>query len=213
ADAASGGETGRPRVGPRGLLGILQTRLALSRPAVDQAVRIAQYLRLVEQCVASPADRERFWPARSFALDPWSTARQLLRWRDAAVEAGWRPDRGGPDLPPRLAALAAVEGRAVVGMLGTTDADGNPATLVPGAGARRRRRGPRRGPRWKGPPWGGCSARPTPTGTPGPSARARRTTSPRWSPPPGTRAPTGRWGSSASWRPRIPPPSPGCGRG
>ena len=133
ADAASGGETGRPRVGPRGLLGILQTRLALSRPAVDQAVRIAQYLRLVEQCVASPADRERFWPARSFALDPWSTARQLLRWRDAAVEAGWRPDRGGPDLPPRLAALAAVEGRAVVGMLGTTDADGNPATLVPGA--------------------------------------------------------------------------------
>src|SRR5699024_7306635 len=74
ADAASGGAAGRLRVGPRGLLGILQTRLALSRPAVDQAVRIAQYLRLVEQCVQSPADREGFWPARSFALDPWSTA-------------------------------------------------------------------------------------------------------------------------------------------
>src|SRR5699024_3286808 len=116
-----------------GLLGILQTRLALSRPAVDQAVRMAQCLRPVEQCVQSPADREGCWPARSFALDPWSTARQLLRWRDAAVEAGWRPGRGGPDLPPRLAALAEVERRAVVGMLGTTDAEGRPATLVPGA--------------------------------------------------------------------------------
>src|SRR5699024_6799899 len=86
-----------------------------------------------EQCAASPADREGFWPARSFALDPWSTARQLLRWRDAAVEAGWRPGREGEELPPRLAALAAIERRAEVGMLGTTDADGNPATLVPGA--------------------------------------------------------------------------------
>lgn len=127
ADAASGGTTGQVRMGPRGLLGLLQTRLGLSRPAIDPAVRTAQYLRLIEQC-----EQDGFWPARSFALDPWSTARQLLRWRDAAVEAGWRA-ADGTDLPPRLAALAAVERHAVVGMLGTVDADGNPATLAPGA--------------------------------------------------------------------------------
>lgn len=132
ADAASGGAAGQVRVGPRGLLALLQTRLGLTRPAVDQAVRIAQYLRLIEQCVESPRDRARFWPARSFALDPWSTARQLLRWRDAAVEAGWRAAESA-ELPPRLAALAAVERRAVVGMPGTADAAGRPATLTPGA--------------------------------------------------------------------------------
>lgn len=71
ADAASGGTSGQVRVGPRGLLGLLQTRLGLTRPAVDQAVRITQYLRLIEQCMEAP---EGFWPARSFALDPWSTA-------------------------------------------------------------------------------------------------------------------------------------------
>lgn len=133
ADAASGGMTGQVRIGPRGLLGLLQTRLGLTRPAIDQAVRIAQYLRLIEQCIESPTDKAQFWPARSFALDPWSTARQLLRWRDAAVEAGWSPDPKGTILPPRLAALATIERRAVVGMVGTTDAAGNPATLAPGA--------------------------------------------------------------------------------
>ncbi|MDN5901525.1 MAG: PD-(D/E)XK nuclease family protein, partial [Brachybacterium sp.] len=127
ADAASGGATGQVRVGPHGLLGLLQTRLGLTRPAIDQAVRIAQYLRLIERC-----GEDGFWPARSFALDPWSTARQLLTWRDAAVEAGWRAAES-TGLPPRLAALAAVEHRAVVGMLGTVDADENPATLAPGA--------------------------------------------------------------------------------
>ncbi|MDN5822540.1 MAG: PD-(D/E)XK nuclease family protein, partial [Brachybacterium sp.] len=127
ADAASGGATGQVRVGPRGLLGLLQTRLGLTRPAIDQAGRIAQYLRLIERC-----GEDGFWPARSFALDPWSTARQLLGWRDAAVEAGWRAAES-TGLPPRLAALAAVEHRAVVGMLGTVDADENPATLAPGA--------------------------------------------------------------------------------
>lgn len=129
ADAASGGAVGQVRIGPRGLLALLATRLGLSRPATDPALRIAQYLRLIEQLGAPP---EGFWPARSFALDPWSTARQLLRWRDAAVEAGWRAT-GDRALPPRLAALAALERHAVVGTPGATDGDGAPTTLSPGA--------------------------------------------------------------------------------
>ncbi|WP_114854480.1 PD-(D/E)XK nuclease family protein [Brachybacterium sp. YJGR34] len=118
ADAGAGGSTGRLRCGPRGLVALLQTRLGLTRPAVDQAVRIAQYLQLVEPCAADPA----FWPARSVALDPWSTARQLLRWRDAAREDGWSlaPDAA---LPPRLAALAMIEQRARPGALSPGAAD------------------------------------------------------------------------------------------
>ncbi|GAA1487836.1 PD-(D/E)XK nuclease family protein [Brachybacterium sacelli] len=135
ADAGSGGSTGRVRQGPRGLVGLLQTRLGLTHPAVEEAVRVAQYLRLIERHrEALPVDAA-FWPARSFALDPWSTARQLLRWRDAALEAGWRTgsERARTALPPRLAALADLEDLAVVGVPGTADPLGRPATLSPGA--------------------------------------------------------------------------------
>lgn len=153
ADAASGGAAGQVRLGPRGLVALLQTRLGLTRPEVDPAVRTAQWMRLIEQHLAEAAaaahqapapslfdaagtevpDPARFWPAASFAVDPWSTARQLLRWRDAAIEAGWTPPAPGAQaLPARLEALAVLERRAVVGMPGTTAADGRPATLSPG---------------------------------------------------------------------------------
>lgn len=133
ADAASGGAAGTVRMGPRGLVTLLQTRLGLTRPEVDRAVRTAQWMRLIDEHLAALPDPAAFWPAASCAVDPWSTARQLLRWRDAAVEAGWRPAAADPALlPPRLAAIAAVERRAVVGMPGTCAPDGRPATLSPG---------------------------------------------------------------------------------
>lgn len=137
ADAAtSRGVTGQVRMGPRALVQLLQTRLGLTRPAVDQAVRIAQYQRLIEQHLAASeplSEPTPFWPARSFAVDPWSTARQLLRWRDATVEAGWAPAAAPAPLPARLEALRAVESLVVVGMPGTQGADGRPATLSPSA--------------------------------------------------------------------------------
>lgn len=154
ADAAtSRGVTGQVRMGPRALVHLLQTRLGLTRPTVDQAVRIAQYQRLIEQHLAtgdqvqqapagesatesateSASESDGYWPARSFAVDPWSTARQLLRWRDATVEAGWAPAATPSPLPARLEALRAVESLVVVGMPGTHGADGRPATLSPSA--------------------------------------------------------------------------------
>ena len=133
ADARGSAAHGRVRMGPRALVQLLQTRLGLTRPAVDQAVRIAQYMALIQQHLGSGIPSGSFWPARSFTVDPWSTTRQLLRWRDAAVEAGWvAPDAGHP-LPARLAALRDVEAAVVVGMPGTSDASGRAATLSPAA--------------------------------------------------------------------------------
>ncbi|MCL6422640.1 PD-(D/E)XK nuclease family protein [Brachybacterium sp. JHP9] len=116
ADGASwvdaGAVTGAARVGPRSLVQLLQNRLGLTRPAISPSVRIAQQLARIQSLLAAePQDSEpgNFWPAASFAVDPWATASQLLRWRDAAVEAGWRmPDSAQP-LPPRLAALRDLE--------------------------------------------------------------------------------------------------------
>ena len=101
ADASSAAATGTVRLGPQGLVALLQTRLALTRPAVDPAVRIAQYARAL-------AAADHPWPRASFAVDPWSTARSLLAARDAAVAAGARLAPRA-DLPARLAALAAAE--------------------------------------------------------------------------------------------------------
>ncbi|AWN35087.1 PD-(D/E)XK nuclease family protein [Methylobacterium radiodurans] len=91
-------------VGPAGLLDILATRLGLGGPQIPPVVRIATWQRKLE---AAARDTPRFWTA-SLAADGWATARQLLSWRDALIEAGWTPDRLF-DPPARLADLAAAE--------------------------------------------------------------------------------------------------------
>lgn len=167
AGAGTRAVAGRLRMGPRSLVQLLQTRLGLTHPPVEQSVRIAQYLRIIEQTMAAapapeassgddPADEGAlfddafltgdasapsapprasqavgFWPARSVAVDPWNTARQLLAWRDAVVEAGWRMPAPGVPLPARLATLRDLEQRVAVGMPGTQDARGRAATLSP----------------------------------------------------------------------------------
>src|SRR5699024_9360504 len=55
--ADGGGAAGIARLGPRGLVQLLQGRLGLTRPAVEPAVRVAQYLRLLEE-------HPQPWPAR-----------------------------------------------------------------------------------------------------------------------------------------------------
>lgn len=91
-------------VGPAGLLDILATRLGLGGPQVPPVVRIATWQRKLE---AAADEAPRFWTA-SLGADGWATARQLLSWRDALVEAGWSPTRL-VDAPKRLADLAAAE--------------------------------------------------------------------------------------------------------
>lgn len=88
-------------VGPLRLLDHVETMLGVGRPDVPAVQRIAVYRRKIE--AAGP---DRFW-SKSFSVDPWSAARELLQWRDELVEAGWKPGLGGER--SRLADLGAVE--------------------------------------------------------------------------------------------------------
>lgn len=124
ADANSGGAAGTARLGPRGFVQLLQTRLGLTHPPVEAPVRIAQYGALV-------ARADHPWTRTSHALDPWATARHLLHLRDELVSAGWNHTLIGDDAPERLRALASVERLVRVGMPSVRDAGA--ATLAPGA--------------------------------------------------------------------------------
>lgn len=110
------------RIGPAQILALLRTRLGLSRPAGSLPLRVAQYRSLMEGS-GHP------WYHRSFATDPWNTTRQVLDLRDAAVMAGWEPAHLSEttSLPPRIAALAQIESRAVVGCT-----RGEASNLIPG---------------------------------------------------------------------------------
>ncbi len=71
-------------VGPMGMASLLRTRLGLGGVDAHQAIRINQYLQKV-----AAADTEKAWFHASFTMDKWSTARQLLAWRDELIAAGW----------------------------------------------------------------------------------------------------------------------------
>jgi len=75
--------------------------LGLSGPQVTSVERITTYKRKIEAAGAG-----RFW-SKSFELDPWSSTRELLGWRDELIEAGWRSGLGRERM--RLADIAAVE--------------------------------------------------------------------------------------------------------
>ncbi len=94
---------GEVRTGPLGLLSILESRLCVSKPQVHPVHRINEYMNRMKS-----QDNGLTWYSKSFAVDPWSTARQFLEWRDELVEAGWQdkmPLKGSP----RLEAIAAIE--------------------------------------------------------------------------------------------------------
>lgn len=98
---------GQPVVGPLGLLDLLEAPLGLTGPSTPAAVRIARYqgrLRALD-------DGARFY-SRSFARDAWSTAKQLLIWRDDLYAAGWRgqPIEGGGARLDTMASLEAADG-------------------------------------------------------------------------------------------------------
>lgn len=76
---------GEIRTGPLGLLTILETFLGLSGLPVHPVHRIDEYMKRLNHI-----DNESAWFHKSIEIDPWSTARQLLQWRDELVEAGWQ---------------------------------------------------------------------------------------------------------------------------
>lgn len=94
---------GESTVGPRGLLGLLETQLGLLRFPVSQAERIVQ----MRECLNKVKTGHRFFE-RSFEVDELGTADALLSWRDRWFEQGWNGS-----LPmaasPRLRDMAAIE--------------------------------------------------------------------------------------------------------
>lgn len=94
---------GEVRTGPMGLLGILETKLGISKPERHPVYRIDEYMKRLKA-----NDGKKAWFHQSFAVDQWSTSRQMLKWRDELVEVGWR---GGSleKASPRLKALSDLE--------------------------------------------------------------------------------------------------------
>ena len=75
---------GELQLGPSGMLGLLATQLGLSGLAVHGAERINQYMKRLQAC-----DGKDMWFHDSFTADGWSTAKQMLAWRDELIGAGW----------------------------------------------------------------------------------------------------------------------------
>ena len=92
------GAMGQPVVGPMGLIEIVETTLGIGGPQKPQVVRVAFF-----QARLEALEGDFFW-SRSLAMDPWSTSRMLLSWRDELIGFGWQDDLSWTE--PRLEALA-----------------------------------------------------------------------------------------------------------
>ncbi|MFV2055814.1 MAG: RecB family exonuclease [Thiohalomonadales bacterium] len=94
---------GEKRVGPLGLLAILETQLAIASPDLSHTIRTIDYLACLRQLDSSHA-----FYHRSLAVDEFNVATELLSWRDTWYEAGW--DGTFPSgVSVRLDMMAAVE--------------------------------------------------------------------------------------------------------
>jgi ATP-dependent helicase/nuclease subunit B len=74
-------------VGPSGLVGILETRLGLTKVRPHGAVRIGHLLRILKD-----NDNGRRFYSKSLEADAWSTAKTILTWRDELKISGWNGD-------------------------------------------------------------------------------------------------------------------------
>lgn len=93
---------GYARVGPQGMLTLLEGELGLSLPQASQGKRILDYATALATCGGS-----RFYHA-SFEVDRLGVARQLLRWRDAWYLDGWN-GQFDENAPARMRDMGAVE--------------------------------------------------------------------------------------------------------
>jgi hypothetical protein len=87
-------------------LGQLELMLGLAGPHPAPAERAAAL-------VPALREHEGFWE-RSAEVDPLGSAREVLRWRDELVLAGWRGS--DKDVPERVAALARLAGNTLPGI-------------------------------------------------------------------------------------------------
>ena len=103
--AARGGVLfGAKVVGPLGLLSELEERLGLAGVYPGEVERVVLYVRAMREALKKKPDL-LFGP--SFNNDEIGTAQTLLRWRDAAILAGWDPYASQPT--PKFVGLAAIE--------------------------------------------------------------------------------------------------------
>ena len=86
--------------GPSGFLALLEQRTGLSGREVSFPERINEYMQKI--AAVNPA-----WSRRSFQLDSWSTAKQLLALRDELYLNGWDPYGDAPS--ERLKAMSKLE--------------------------------------------------------------------------------------------------------
>jgi len=105
--AAGSAVLGQVYAGPGKLLELLETRLGLIGKVIHQEMRIQHYMDCMQQCVDKKNDAAVYFAA-SFAADPWSSAKQMLGWRDELVNAGW-DGRNNDNFTPKLKAMASVE--------------------------------------------------------------------------------------------------------
>ncbi len=101
--SSDGASIGELQLGPAGMLSLLETQLGLTGLTAHPAARINQYLQRLEA-----ADHDDAWFHASLGADGWSTAKQMLAWRDELIEAGWEGQAETSD-SPRLQALAELE--------------------------------------------------------------------------------------------------------
>ncbi|MBK6901864.1 MAG: PD-(D/E)XK nuclease family protein [Saprospirales bacterium] len=99
-------EAGIHRVGPQGLLFLLESALGLSgHPNDDEYLRLEAYRQIIRQYLEDHPDA---FFASSFLADQFATASDLLDRRDELLSAGW-DFHPHPGMPPRLEALKDLE--------------------------------------------------------------------------------------------------------
>jgi len=103
--AAGQASIGKLFVGPNGLLNLLETHLGRTGKETHHAMRIQGYMDCMRD-VLGAADSTFF--TESFEADSWSSAKQMLAWRDELLLAGWE-GQSNAVFTPRLKALAVIE--------------------------------------------------------------------------------------------------------
>ena len=93
-------------VGPLGLLSELEERLGLAGTHMSEVERLVLYVKAMRDALDKAPT---LFFRNSFENDEIGTARTLLRWRDAAVLAGWDSNDAQPT--PKFAGLSAIEAR------------------------------------------------------------------------------------------------------
>lgn len=94
---------GEIKMGPLQFIAWLESRLGLDGVSISMPERINEYMQKIRH--VNPD-----WSKASFELDSWSTAKQMLAWRDELFENGWDGKSGSSERLKTLAALEADPG-------------------------------------------------------------------------------------------------------